>query len=150
MRLLHYSPRAATPHSGACLLASSLYFKPRGSPRPPCSLGGCLHSLFPHPGCQPGQSQGAQIFPTRPSPFVPSKHTIPNNEVTLRTYKRVPGKPRKTPPTLLQNPSAGCPGPRATHFIRLHTSQAPDLSTRGMAGRRAWELQVGSRLIFFK
>ena len=49
MRLLHYSPRAATPHSGACLLASSLYFKPRGSPRPPCSLGGCLHSLFPHP-----------------------------------------------------------------------------------------------------
>lgn len=36
------------------------------------------------------------------------------------------------------------------HLIRLHKSQALDLSTQQVAGRRAWEVQVESRLIFCK
>ena len=114
MRLLHYSPGATTPHSGACSLASTLYFKLRGSPHPPCSLGGHPPSLFPHPRLPARPITRSPNTPTRPIPSIPSKYTIPNNKVTLETYKQVPGKPRKTPPRSSRTPQQAAPAPQAT------------------------------------
>ena len=122
MRLLHYSPGATTPHSGACSLASTLYFKLRGSPHPPCSLGGHPPSLFPHPRLPARPITRSPNTPTRPIPSIPSKYTIPNNKVTLETYKQVPGKPRKTPPHPPE-PLSRLPLHHNPHLIRLHRSQ---------------------------
>lgn len=143
--LLHYSPGAATPHSGRWHHHSILNREAPPQPRPPCSLGGRLCSLFPHPRLS-GLANLRSPNISYTSKYIRSlKHTILNNEVTLRTYKQVPG-----PPTLLQNPSAGCPWTHRPPHSPARKSGSGPLHTANWHGERAWEVQVERLLIFCK